>query len=180
MPMRALTIVLGTILLFGLSSAAWAQCFQPVASPPAQANIPVTSQAEACTLPGPFPTLDGNGKTVGTVTNIVFTLIEEISSDHSIITLYVIDFDYYNGGVVNGNGSQGGYQEMDFTLLDKGGVTIVTPPLSAGLPRYQCWYHHPHHVQTGPGLLGRNNNCYDIAGTVTVNIPPVTGTQTGC
>jgi len=112
----------------------------------------------------PFPGKDGDGNTVETIGPITVTVEKT-----PFRTLYLIDYDYYNG-----SGTWRGYQTVyvDFLDTDNQSLAHIEFPLDRG----HCVYngHETRHIE------GQIDIPPDKISSVRANAGTVSGTQTRC
>lgn len=113
---------------------------------------------------GNFDALDQDGFVIGKITNLVVTLVEGKQANGNLVTLWNVDFDYYNGCCGMTHGTHGaGYTPIVFGFNNTNGPPILDSfwtPIDQG----HCIYGRPEHQHTS----GIYNNYIDL---VTVSPP---------
>ena len=141
-------------------------------------QAPSTASTEQSCLPakilatlnrGSLPTKDGNGNTVGSVSDVSLAIVESCKPPNERSTRYLLKYGYYNG-----SGTWRGEQHMNITLAGdkKFPLKVVTVPLDRG----RCIY-------GGPEPRSAEGDLKDLGYLVKefdISITAVSGVQTGC
>jgi predicted acylesterase/phospholipase RssA len=120
------------------------------------------------TIPGNIPTRDGEGNTVGSLSDMSASILETCNSSSQRSTKFVFSYGYYNG-----SGTWRGSQTVTLTFKAENGATIGVDQFP--LDRGRCIYGGPERrVREGPLPGG------EAVTNVEVTVSRVTGAQTRC